>query len=86
MSYIVELKAAPQRQLKKLEKPIRNRILKKLEALAIDPRPLGVKKLSGEEETYRVRVGDYRIIYQIFDRILRVSVIQIGHRREIYKK
>ncbi|MEH2244615.1 MAG: type II toxin-antitoxin system RelE/ParE family toxin [Nostoc sp.] len=53
--------------------------------LAIEPRPNGVKKLQGEENTYRIRVSDYRVIYDIFDEILLVNVIDIGHRSKVYK-
>ncbi|MEH2388914.1 MAG: type II toxin-antitoxin system RelE/ParE family toxin [Nostoc sp.] len=53
--------------------------------LAIEPRPIGVKKLAGEESLYRIRVGGYRVIYQIFDNILLVNVIKVKHRREVYR-
>lgn len=56
-----------------------------IDDLANDPRPTGCVKLAGEEALYRVRVGDYRILYQIHDRALLVVVIEIGHRREIYR-
>jgi mRNA interferase RelE/StbE len=54
-------------------------------ALAADPRPFGVKKLSADEDLFRIRVGDYRIIYQIRDKELIVLVVKIGHRREVYR-
>ena len=54
-------------------------------ALADDPRPYGCKKLSGED-AYRIRVGDYRIVYSIYDDIVTVEVIRINHRKEVYKK
>ncbi len=53
--------------------------------MAIEPRPNGVKKLQGEENSYRIRVGDYRVIYDIFDDVLLVSVVDIGHRSKVYK-
>ena len=59
-------------------------ILQRIEALANDPRPKGSEKLSGQER-YRVRQGVYRIIYEIIDEQLVVTVVKIGHRREIYK-
>jgi mRNA interferase RelE/StbE len=61
------------------------RILARIEALRDDPRPPGAVKLSGMEY-YRVRQGDYRIVYEIQDDILIIIVVKIGHRREIYKK
>ena len=57
-----------------------------LAELAADPRASGSVKLQGEGELYRVRVGDYRIVYQIQDAVLVVLVVQIGHRREIYRQ
>ena len=53
--------------------------------IRINPRPQGVKKLKGECDAYRIRVGDYRVVYEIFDREIRVLVIAIGHRRDIYR-
>lgn len=53
--------------------------------MAIEPRPNGVKKLQGEENTYRIRVGDYRVIYDIFDHILLVKIVDVGHRSQVYK-
>ncbi|WP_018953451.1 type II toxin-antitoxin system RelE family toxin [Thioalkalivibrio sulfidiphilus] len=61
------------------------RILKRIEALADDPRPSDSQKLSGQER-YRVRQGVYRIIYEIVDDELIVTVVKIGHRREVYRK
>ncbi len=61
------------------------RILKRIEALAVEPRPPGVEKLSGQEK-YRIRQGVYRIIYEIRDHELVVIVVKIGHRREVYRR
>ncbi len=61
------------------------RIVRKLQALEDNPRPAGVEKLAGVENLYRVRVGDWRIVYAIRDRELVVIVIRIGHRREVYR-
>lgn len=62
------------------------RLRETLAELATDPRPQGSVKLQGGDELYRVRVGDYRIVYQIEDAVLVVLVVQIGHRREIYRQ
>jgi len=59
-------------------------ILKCIRALAEEPRPVGCEKLSGQER-YRVRQGDYRIIYEILDDVLIVTVVKVGHRREVYR-
>ena len=62
------------------------RLREALAELAADPRAPGSVKLQGESELYRVRVGDYRIVYQIQDAVLVVLVVQIGHRRENYRQ
>jgi mRNA interferase RelE/StbE len=56
-----------------------------MEGLADDPRPHGAKKLVGADRTYRIRVGDYRIVYEIGDEVLVVLVIRVAHRREAYR-
>ena len=63
---------------------IQRQLQPKIDALANHPRPHGVEKLKGESNFYRVRSGDYRIIYQIKDKVLLVLLIKIGHRREVY--
>ena len=62
-----------------------SRILKRMEALADDPRPMGSEKLSGQER-YRVRQGVYRIVYEIQDEELVILVVKVGHRREVYRE
>ncbi|MBC6417322.1 MAG: type II toxin-antitoxin system RelE/ParE family toxin [Prochloron sp. SP5CPC1] len=86
MTYIVEIVPAAQRQIKKLTPPIQAQIIQKLEELRLDPRSPDVKKMMGEDNTYRVRMGAYRIVYEIYDGLLLVIVVQIGHRREVYRK
>ncbi|MGB3642300.1 MAG: type II toxin-antitoxin system RelE/ParE family toxin [Rivularia sp. (in: cyanobacteria)] len=71
--------------MKKLSPDIQAKIIEKLEGLAEEPRPAGVRKLQGEDNLYRVRSGDYRIIYEIQDDILLILVAKIGHRRDVYK-
>lgn len=83
-SYTVTLKPAVERQLKKLDSGVQQRLIAKMRSLAIDPRPPGCTKLKGAE-LYRVRVGDYRIIYEIQDNVLMVLVVKVGHRREVYE-
>ena len=61
-------------------------IRKKVDALAHDPRPSGSKKLSGEDGLYRIRSGDYRVIYMVQDKVLLVLVVKIGHRRDVYRR
>ncbi|MFN6515474.1 MAG: type II toxin-antitoxin system RelE family toxin [Nostoc sp. CreGUA01] len=85
MTYQIEFTKGANKQLKKLPSDIKERIDSKIEELAIEPRPTGVKKLANEESLYRIKIGDYRVIYQIFDTILLVTVIKVKHRRDVYK-
>jgi mRNA interferase RelE/StbE len=85
MAYAIQSKPAALRQLEQLPRPVRNRIASKIEGLREDPFPAGCKKLSGLPDTWRVRVGDYRVIYQVHKGILLVLVLTLGHRREVYR-
>ncbi|MBI4480532.1 MAG: type II toxin-antitoxin system RelE/ParE family toxin [Acidobacteria bacterium] len=86
MAYRIEFAPSARHQLQKLPSEIRVRVAAVLSALSTEPRPRGVRKLSGEESLYRIRVGDYRVIYQIRDKELIVLVLKIGHRREVYRQ
>ncbi|MEJ6487069.1 type II toxin-antitoxin system RelE/ParE family toxin [Nostoc punctiforme UO1] len=85
MTYEVKFTKGARKMFKKLSQELQDRIQTKIDELVIEPRPNGVKKLQGEENTYRIRVGDYRVIYDIFDDILLVNIIDIGHRSKVYK-
>jgi mRNA interferase RelE/StbE len=85
MAYAVLVSPAARRDLKRIRGPSRRRIADAIENLADDPRPQGCTKLAGEEEFYRLRIGDYRIIYQIEDDRLIVLVVRVGHRKDIYR-
>ena len=63
----------------------RVRVARKIDSLAGNPRPLGVEKLRGAQNLWRVRVGDYRIIYTVRDEVLLVLLVRIGNRREVYR-
>ncbi|MEH2366220.1 MULTISPECIES: type II toxin-antitoxin system RelE family toxin [unclassified Nostoc] len=84
MSYKVEILKGALKQLKKLSPELQERIQVKIDDLAIEPRPNGVKKLKGKENAYRIRLGEYRVIYDIFDDILVVNVVEVGHRSKVY--
>lgn len=84
MRYQVILPKSVQKELNRLPDEIANRILARLSALETNPRPPDVKKLKGRD-AWRIRVGDYRVIYEIHDRVLQIIVITVGHRREIYR-
>lgn len=86
MSYEVLLKPAAQRQLKKLPRNVQGELIAFIERLSQDPRPPGCKKLKGRQSQYRVRLGDYRVIYSIEEMALVVRVIKVGHRRDIYEE
>lgn len=86
MSYEVGFKPAALRQLRKFNEDVQIIILEAIELLADQPRPERCKKLKGEVDLYRIRVaGDYRIVYAIEDQELLVTIIKIGHRREVYR-
>ncbi|MBD2364972.1 type II toxin-antitoxin system RelE/ParE family toxin [Anabaena minutissima FACHB-250] len=85
MTYQIEFTKGANKQLKKLPSDIKERIDLRIQELAIDPRSNGVKKLADEDYLYRIRVGDYRVIYQILDTILLVTVIKVKHRSDVYK-
>jgi len=84
--YKVEWKKSAKRELKKLDKQAIPRILQAVENLAENPYSSDSKKLVGSDSIYRIRAGNYRIIYNIKFSILTVEVIKVGHRREIYRK
>ena len=84
MTYRVEFAPLAHRQIRKLTREVQKRIMERAEQLALDPRPPGVRKLVDESNLYRVRLGEYRIIYQIRDQELVVLVVKVGHRREVY--
>lgn len=86
MTYCVEFTAAAARQVKKLPRPARDRVLDAIDGLADSPRPHGAKKLVGEQTAWRIRIGDYRVIYDVFDAELTVSVVWAAHRREVYDR
>ena len=85
MAYQVSILPAALRQVSKLPRIVQERIQQRIDALAEDPRPPGTKALAGRSGFYRLRVGDYRVIYEIRDEILTVLVVRIGHRREVYR-
>lgn len=84
--YTVLFRSSAARQLRKLDRPIRVRISTVIDSLASNPRPVGAEKFRGEESILRLRVGDYRILYQIVDDRLIVLVVRVGHRREVYRQ
>jgi mRNA interferase RelE/StbE len=84
-SYKLEIKAAARKDLARLQPSTATRIAEAIEGLADEPYPVGFRKLKGFEYRYRIRVGDYRVIYEIRNSILTVIIIRIGHRKDIYR-
>jgi mRNA interferase RelE/StbE len=85
-SYEIEWAGTALRELRKLDKQTARRVLRAVTGLAADPRPAGVRALSGQPTgTMRLRVGDYRVVYVIEDQQIRVLVVRVAHRREVYR-
>ncbi len=85
MTYRIELKLSAVRALSSLPKKDQRRISAKIDSLAENPHPRGTEKIEGSENLFRIRSGDYRIIYQVRAKVLMILVVKIGHRKEIYR-
>lgn len=82
--YSIEVKASAAREIEALPLADRRRVVERIGRLAEDPRPRGCEKLAGGER-YRIRQGDYRIVYSIADELLVVWIVKVGHRRDTYR-
>ncbi|MEO6233152.1 MAG: type II toxin-antitoxin system RelE/ParE family toxin [Ferruginibacter sp.] len=85
MRYIVIIKASAQKQIAKLPRGYQNKVKKVILGLADEPRPHGCKKLIGSVNIYRIRVGDYRIVYEIVSNQLMVYIFDVDHRKDVYR-
>ena len=83
MAYSIEFRSKVLKALIKINEPYYSEIKKQIYDLADNPRPQGCKKLKGRKG-YLIRVGDYRVIYEIFDNVLLIEVVDLGHRKDIY--
>ena len=83
--YRVLLERAAEKDLARLTSEIHARVIAAIQALATNPRPSGCRKLAGSKHDWRIRVGDYRVIYEIADEIRIVRVNRVRHRREVYR-
>ncbi len=83
--YRVFLERAAERDLKKLSVRMHDRVISAIQVLAKNPRPSGCRKLTGADNDWRIRVGDYRVVYEIADTIRVVRVSRVRHRREVYR-
>lgn len=85
MRYAVEIRPSARRELADVPKGQRQRIAAKIDALADDPRPAGCVKLAGGADLWRIRIGNYRVVYTIDGQRLIVQVVRVAHRREVYR-
>ena len=86
MTYTVELLPSARRELAALPKDVQRRLANRIDGLREVPRPSASRQLQGEDRLYRLRVGEYRVIYSIEDRRLVILVVRVGHRRDVYSK
>ena len=84
-SYAVEIKPSARKELDPLPNHVLSRVVRKIQSLSDNPRPAGCKKLKGYKDLWRIRVGDWRVVYIIDDAVRVVSVTRIAHRREVYE-
>lgn len=83
--YAIYFKPSADKQLAKLPQDVQRRIVAAVDDLANDPRPAGVVKIAGDDNLWRIRVGDYRVVYEIHDDRLLVLVIRVAHRKDVYR-
>ena len=83
--YRIDFKPSAEKSLAKLPADLQKRIVRAVELLAENPRPHGVVKMEGDETLWRIRVGDFHVVYEIHDSVLLVMVLRVGHRREVYR-
>ncbi len=83
-NYSVVIKSSAQKELDALDDPVFRRIDRRILALSENPRPAGCKKLKGYKNQWRIRIGDWRVVYVIDDSVERVSITRVAHRREVY--
>lgn len=86
MPYRVEWKPTAERAFRKLPRETQERIRPAVDALAETPRPQGAKKLAGADDVWRIRVGEYRVVYVVRDVVVTVTVVRVAHRREVYRR
>lgn len=83
--YSIEWRPSARKELDRLDRPVRARILRKIAALADNPRPHGVVRLTGDSDLWRIRIGDYRVVYTITDDRLVVTVVRVAPRGSVYR-
>jgi mRNA interferase RelE/StbE len=86
MSYTIIISKSVQKQIDNLPNDVIERVIEKIQSLALEPRPDGVVKLKGADNEYRIRIGDYRVRYEIDDESQLVQILQCKHRKDVYRK
>ncbi len=84
--YEVYLEKSSENDLKRLPKSVFHRIIPQIKTLAENPRPPGCRKITGSKNDWRIRIGDYRVIYEIDEKAKAVTVMRVRHRREVYRR
>ncbi|WP_130472888.1 type II toxin-antitoxin system RelE family toxin [Candidatus Magnetaquicoccus inordinatus] len=85
MLYRIEVSPQAQRQLRRFSRSLQEQFGRAIDSLASNPRPSGCVRMEGQASTYRIREGDYRIVYQVRDNLLLILVLKVGNRREVYR-
>ncbi|HEX7173713.1 MAG TPA: type II toxin-antitoxin system RelE/ParE family toxin [Pyrinomonadaceae bacterium] len=85
-SFRVEWKRSAIKELRNLPRNVVARIMRAVEQLPANPFPPGVRKLAGSDHTYRIREGDYRIIYSVVSMTLLIEIVKVGHRKDVYDR
>lgn len=83
-AYQIEWKPSALKELKRIDKTIVPRIVDTAQSLASNPRPSGVRKIKGSSRLFRVRVADYRIVYEVIDEKLLIHIVRVRHRKDVY--
>jgi mRNA interferase RelE/StbE len=86
IEYRIEFTPQGERDLRKLTRRDQRRVASRIDALAINPLPSGVRKLKGGHDIWRLRVGDFRVLYTVAQQIVTITVVRIRHRREVYRR
>jgi mRNA interferase RelE/StbE len=86
VAYEVEFEPQVAKQLRDMQRADLQRVMDRVKALADDPRPQGSEKLAGMANAWRIRSGNYRVVYTVDDRAQVVTVTRVGHRREVYRR
>ena len=85
-SYRIEWRKSTKKDLRRIAPEAVKRIISAVEDLAENPYPPGCQKLAGSDCAHRIRIGDYRVLYEIYEGLLAVEVVKVGHRRDVYRK